>query len=88
MEINQKLKFCRLCGKTKSSGEFHRIPLAMLSTGVPFMVDACNGCEKIVHNIRVIVGEADASAVKNEEVLKKAKDEHRIITLTGHGRLS
>jgi hypothetical protein len=88
MEPDQKLNFCGLCGKTKTLDEFHRIPLAMLSTGVPFIYDVCNSCNTVVHNIRRIVGEADENAVKNEQILKKAKEEHRIITLTRPIRLS
>lgn len=74
-----ELKFCGLCGKNKPAETFHRIPLAMLSTGVAFIYEVCEGCNKVVFNIRRIVGEADALAQKNLQTLKEAKEQGRII---------
>ena len=63
-------KFCRLCGKIK---ETDFITLAQLHTGVIYRVDACERCQKVVHNIRVLVNEAEESAARNEKALAERK---------------
>ncbi len=59
------------CGKNKPSDDFVTLPLGKFENSM-YMQSMCKGCGTVVHNIRVIVGEAMREKQKVVEVVKQS----------------
>jgi hypothetical protein len=69
-----KLHFCRLCGKHKPESEFKPTPLARMMDNTVVVVNVCELCQTVIHNIRQICFEAEAKVKERMQAAAKAKE--------------
>lgn len=54
----KEMKFCRLCGKNRKADEFKEIKLARNTDGQAIQLEACESCQTVFHNVRLLITEA------------------------------
>jgi MinD superfamily P-loop ATPase len=74
----EELRFCRLCGKNKSTKEFRVIQLAKLGNAV-VKYSGCEACDVVIHNATIIIAETVKRFVDQNNPKIMAPPEKKII---------